>query len=500
MSPEPAPIPPRTLGAGLSPEADPCAVWMRELGELMTTVDPAIFRAYDIRGSDQDTLTPHVARAIGGAYATLLHREFGVTEIVAGRDNRPTSPALQEAFIDGVRASGADVIDIGLAPSPLLYFAAARWSIDGGCNVTGSHSPRGVNGLKLLAQGGIPLSPTEIQALRSLIEEDDFDDGTGALRASDAREEYLAFLADRFQVGRPLRVVVDPGNGVATCTGPEALRRAGCDVIGINLDLDGRFPNHLPDPQIAASMAALQRKVIETEADFGVAWDGDGDRVGVVDETGARLESDAILALLARDLLDRRPGERVLVDVKISLSAINDICSHGGVPVFGPSGHSLAKRKMRDEGILLGGEATSHFYFAEDYDGFDDGVYAACLIARLLGSSPEPLSARLASLPSYVTSPEFRLPCDDRSKFALASAVTEHFRDRHPVLEIDGARIDFGDGWALVRASNTEPVLSVRLEAETEPRYRAIAKEIAGVLGQHNAVRLPEGFTVPPAR
>lgn len=465
----------------------------------MTTVDPTIFRAYDIRGSVDDALTPHVAHLIGRAYATLLRRQYGVGEVVVGLDNRPSSTALQEAFIGGVRASGVDVIDIGLAPSPLLYFAAARWGIDGGCNVTGSHGPRGVNGLKLLEQRGIPLSPEQIDALRSLIEDDDFEDGAGRLRRRDAREEYVAFLADRFRVARPLRVVVDPGNGVATCTGPEALRRAGCDVTGINLDLDGSFPNHLPDPQIAESMIGLQEKVVETSADFGVAWDGDGDRVGLVDETGARLQPDAILALLARDLLGRRAGERVLVDVKVSLSTINDIRSQGGVPVFGPSGHSLAKRKMRDDGILLGGEASAHFYFAEGYYGLDDGVYAACLIARLLGQSTQPLSAHMAGLSSYVTSPELRLPCDDGAKFEVAAAVGRHFRDRRPVLEIDGARVDFGDGWALVRASNTEPVLSLRLEAESAVRYGVIAREIEAVLAEHASVRLPDGFTVPPA-
>lgn len=461
-------------------------------------INPAIFRAYDIRGRAGDDLTPDTVERIGRAYATHMQRSYGVREVVVGRDNRPSSGSLQGAFIDGLRASGTDVVEIGLAPSPLLYFAAAAWGIDGGCNVTASHSPSHMNGLKLLERAGIPIAPEEIQAVRRLAQTGDFEYGAGRLRRREVRGEYLRLLSARFQLARPLKVVVDPGNGVAACTGPEALRRLGCDVVGLNLELDGTFPNHVPDPQVAATMVDLQDEVVRTGADLGVAWDGDGDRLGLVDETGYRYEPDAILALLARDLLGRRPGERILVDVKVSLSAIRDIAAHGGIPVFGPTGHSLGKRKMRDEGILLGGEGSAHFYFAEEFYGFDDAVYAACLIANLLARSDRPLSQHFQGLAPYVTSPELRLPCDDDRKLGVVDAVTERFRARYPILDVDGARIDFGDGWALVRASNTEPVLSVRVEAETRERYASIAAELWEALSAYDEVTIPEAVRAVP--
>ena len=461
-------------------------------------INPAIFRAYDIRGRAGDDLSPETVQRIGRAYATHMRRSYGVHEVVVGRDNRQSSVSLQGAFISGLQASGTDVVEIGLAPSPLLYFAAAAWGVDGGCNVTASHSPAHMNGLKLLERSGIPIAPEEIQAVRVLAQTGDFECGSGRLVRREARSEYLSFLSTRFPLTRPLKVVVDPGNGVAACTGPEALRRLGCEVTGLNLELDGTFPNHVPDPQVAATMAGLQDEVVRSGADLGVAWDGDGDRLGLVDETGHRYEPDAILALLARDLLGRRPGERILVDVKVSLSAIRDIEAQGGIPVFGPTGHSLGKRKMRDEGILLGGEGSAHFYFAEEFYGFDDAVYAACLIVDLLARSERKLSQHFAGLVSYVTSPELRLPCDDDRKLGVVDAVTEHFRGRYPILEVDGARIDFGAGWALVRASNTEPVLSVRVEAETRERYASIGAELWEALSAYGKVTIPEALRLVP--
>ena len=460
-----------------------------------------IFRAYDIRGVVGADLDPEVAALIGRAYGTHLRRAYGVATMVLGRDNRPSSPSLRDGLVRGARAAGLSVIDIGLAPSPLLYFAAAAWGIDGGASVTGSHNPPHMNGLKLLERRGIPLAPEEIQTLRVLAESRDFESGAGGLEERDPKPGYWDFLMRRFSPARRLKVVTDPGNGVAACTGPEALRRIGCDVVEIYSELDGTYPNHLPDPQEPATMEALRAAVLEHGADCGIAWDGDGDRLGVVDERGRRREPDEILAFLARDFLGRHSGARVLIDVKCSAMVVRAIEDAGGVPVFAPSGHSLGKRKMREEGVRFGGESSGHFYFGEDYPGLDygidDAVFGACVVAELLARGPAPLSAHFeemrAGLPRLITSPELKLPCPDADKFSVAAAVAKRFRGRYPVLAIDGARIEFPGGWALVRASNTTPVLSVRLEAESAERYDAIRATIWEALAEHPAVTIPEG-------
>ena len=458
-----------------------------------TTLNPHMFRAYDIRGVVGDDLNAEVAELIGRAYGTHLRRAYNVDQMVLGRDNRPSSESLRDGLAAGVRAAGVSVVDIGLSPSPLLYFAAAAWGVDGGANITGSHNPSRMNGVKMLEREGIPLAPAEIQTVRELADRRDFESGQGARHERDPKPEYWDFLGRRFSLGRPLKVVTDSGNGVAALTGPQALRRIGCEVVEIYSELDGTYPHHLPDPQDPGTMTALRTAVLQHGADCGIAWDGDADRLGVVDEHGTRREADEILAVLARDFLTRHPGERVLIDVKTSLTAIRDIEARGGVPVFSPTGHSIAKRKMRDEGILLGGESSAHFFFAEDYYGLDDAVFGACRIAAMLAAGPQPLSTHFAGLPTLFTSPELMLACADGAKFRVADAVAGRFRGRYPVLEIDGARIDFPGGWALVRASNTNAVLSVRIEAESPERYDAIRTTIWEALAEHPEVTIPVG-------
>lgn len=441
-----------------------------------------MFRAYDIRGVAGKDLTPKVAELLGLAYATYLHRTYGVRQIVAGRDARHSSESLFAAFTGGVTAAGTDVIDIGLSPSPLLYFAAAHWGIDGGVNVTASHNPAHMNGMKLLERGGLPLSPDEIQAIRQLADCGDFSRGVGRVEPRDPKPEYLAFLADQFGLGRDLRIVTDAGNGVAALTGPAALRQAGANVFELYSELDGSFPNHAPDPQVLQNMADLGATVRTSGADLGIAWDGDGDRLGIVDEMGVPYEADKLLAVFARDLLARRPGERIFVDVKISWTAIRTIEAAGGVVVMGPTGHSLAKREMRRTGILFGGEASAHFYFNDDYYGLDDAVYGACAFADLLARHGGPASTLFADLPRFQTSSELRLPCSDAEKVQIAADVGAEFSASHPVLSVDGSRIDFGAGWALIRPSNTEAVVSVRVEAETTEAFDAIRTQLVDAL------------------
>ena len=459
----------------------------------MTSLAPHIFRAYDIRGVVGTELDGEAANRIGRAYATYVRDRYEAREIAVGRDNRPSSDPLSAGLIAGIRAVGVSVVDIGLSPSPLLYYAAASWELAGGINVTASHSPRQYNGFKLLERNGIPLAPEEIQSVRTIAQTGRFADGQGALRFRDAKPEYLEFLTERFRLSRPLRVVVDPGNAVTALTGPEALRRIGCEVIAINAALDGSFPVHMPNPQDPETMRGLMAEVQRVGADMGCAWDADGDRLGIVDEHGRRHEPDAILAVLARDVLSRHAGTRILMDVTVSRTAIQSVRDDGGEAVLGVTGHSLMKRKMRDEGILFGGEGSAHFYFAEDYYGLDDAVFGACVMARILADSGCPLSRHFDGLQRFVTSPEFRFPCADDAKFAVAAAIATRFRDEYPVLEIDGARIDFGDGWALVRASNTGPQLTVRVEATSAERYDAIRDLVWEALLTHPEVTIPPG-------
>jgi len=457
-----------------------------------------MFRAYDVRGLAGEDLTPAIAERIGAAFGTYLRRRGGET-IAVGRDSRPSSPDLYAGVIAGARSAGLHVTVLGLTPSPVASFAAAAWALDGAVNVTASHNPVRFNGAKLVQQDASALLPEEIQEVRRLVESGDFERGSGKLSERDPKPEYVEMLEQRFPVARELRVVVDPGNGVATLTGPDALSGAGCDVVGLYTDLLEGFPNHLPDPQSPETMVDLSRTVREQRADLGFAWDGDGDRVGLVDERGVRYEADWIVALLARDLLSRHPGARVLVDGKTSLSSIRDIEAHGGKPVLTKTGYSLIRRRMEEEEILFGGEASGHIIFGEDYYGIDDGVYAACAIAQIVAAGERPLSEHFGDMQRLVTSREIMMPCPDEAKFRVAEAISARLLADHDGVDIDGVRVGFGDGWALVRASNTNPVVSVRFEAETSERYAAIRSVIWDAMAEHPEVTIPPDVGEPAA-
>ena len=456
-----------------------------------------MFRAYDVRGVAGEDLTPAVAHVVARAHGAYLQRRFGARDVAVARDSRPSSAALYEAALDGLRETGIDVTAIGLAPSPLLYFALHRWCAGGGLVVTASHNPVQFNGVKLLREQAMPLLPDEIQAVRGLAEAADFDSGAGTLRQRDPRPDYLDMLRHRFPLARPLHVVVDPGNGVATLTGPDALRAIGADVIGLYTELLEGFPNHLPDPQEPGSMRDLATRVLAEGADLGFAWDGDGDRVGLVDERGYRYDPDWIAALLARDLLARRPGARILMDLKSSRSPIEDIRAHGGEPVLARTGYSFFRRRMREDAIPFGGEASGHMIFGEDYPYLDDGVYAACAIARIVAASDRPLSAHFSGMRRLVTSNEIKLPCHDAEKFRIADAIAGAFRGRYEMSEVDGARVEFTDGWFHLRASNTNPYLSLRIEADDRDRYDAIRDIVRDAIAPYPEVRIPHGADEP---
>jgi phosphomannomutase/phosphoglucomutase len=340
--------------------------------------------------------------------------------------------------------------------------------------------------------GAAPLSEDEIQALRVMIERGDFETGTGGLMSRSPRDDYFDTVASLVRPARPLKVVADAGNGIAGVYGPPLLRRLGCEVIELHCESDGRFPNHLPDPEDPENVVDLQAKVLEVGADLGLAWDGDADRVGVIDERGRRHEADLLLALLARDLLTRHPGAKVVFDVKCSQVLVDDIRKHGGVPVMWKTGHSHLKRKMRDDHILLGGEVSGHIFFAEGYYGVDDGILAACKFVELVSRQPGPVSRLFDSIPHLHATPELKAPCPDAEKFRVIDELARELNQRYETIDIDGARVLFpGGGWGLVRASNTNPYLTLRFEAHTEREIQDMKGVIYGALRRYPFVTLP---------
>ena len=462
-----------------------------------------IFRAYDIRGRALGAgapLTAGLAEAIGRAFAAMLSANARAVQCVVAGDQRASTPALREALIAGLRAGGVDALEIGLAPSPLAYWAAAeRCRTErptAAAIVTASHNPPDQNGVKLLHASTLPLAPGEIQQLGRRIERDEFTSGhftseKGGLAAWDPIPEYLAGLAETHERVDGLRVVVDPGNGVAALTGPAALSALGAEVKVINGELAAE-PSHPADPQHAENVEPLKRAVRDSGAAIGFAWDGDGDRLGVVDGRGRRVDPDRVMALLAREHLARRPGARIHVDVKTSQAVIEDIGAHGGEAVMGPVGHSLAKYAMQAGGMDFGGEPSCHYYerVARPAHITDDAVRAACRVAAIcargLAGETAALEEQLDAIPSWRASPEVQLPCADERKFAAAAQVGRLFARRGAVIEIDGARADYSriepGAWALVRASNTNPVLTVRLEARTEAGYARVREDVRRVL------------------
>ncbi len=446
-------------------------------------IDAGAFRAYDIRGKVGPSLTAEFAELLGKAFGTYVGRD-GNTEIVVGRDNRASGDELKGALMRGLVSTGATVYDPGMATSPALYYAVASWGLPGGINVTGSHNPPDENGFKLVGEGNHPIAGDEIQEVRKIMEAGDFRTGKGRIEKREVKAEYYAYLKQATNMTRAFRVVVDTGNGVAGLFVPELLREVGCDVIELYTELDSTFPNHPPDPQMPENVVDLQKKVIEEQADLGFAFDGDGDRLGVIDEKGERHEADYILMLLARGLLNEQPGAKVIMDVKTSQPVMDDIREHGGEAIVWKTGHSFIKLKMREEQAPLAGEASGHIFYGDNYYS-DDGLYAACKLLTFLSKEERPLSAHFEGVPVWYTSPELRVPCEDARKWDVVDAVASVLRERHEASEIDGIRAIFPDGWALVRASNTGPNLTVRFEAKTQEALDAIDKEMKEVLGQH---------------
>ncbi|MDP6482277.1 MAG: phosphomannomutase/phosphoglucomutase [Nitrospinota bacterium] len=446
----------------------------------MPTVNREIFREYDIRGVVEDDLDVPAVRAIGRAIGTALRVQDGAAFVV-GRDVRPSSPAIRVSLIDGLRATGAQVSDAGVVPTPVLYFAAIHLESDGAVMVTASHNPPEFNGFKI-CRGVESLAGEEIRALADIIERRDFSRGNGRAVRVEVLDDYRAVLGSKFSFDQPLKVVVDGGNGVMGELAVRVIESFGHEVIPLYCEPDGDFPNHHPDPSVAENLEDLIETVRTEGADLGVAFDGDGDRLGAVDEKGAILWPDYLMILFARDVLSRRPGAPIVFEVKCSMNLIRAIEKAGGRPVMWKAGHSLIKKKLKEENAPLAGEFSGHMFFADDYYGYDDALYAALRLLDLRARAGAPLSSLLADVPPLFASPEIKLPCPDAEKFHVVEGLRDRLEGRLPLITLDGVRADFGDGWGLVRASNTTGALTARFEAASPERLEEIRSEILGHL------------------
>jgi phosphomannomutase / phosphoglucomutase len=446
------------------------------------------FREYDIRGVAERDLSTPLAVALGRGFGTLIGAG-GRPRVAVARDCRVSSERLRDALVSGLEASGCDVVDVGVGPSPLLYFAAHHLRTDGAVMVTGSHNPPDENGFKMM-RGLAPFFGPDIVALRKAVEAGEFAAGAGSVRHENIDDAYVAALAAGVKLGRPLpfKVVVDAGNGAGGPLAVRALAACGVEAEALYCEMDGRFPNHHPDPTQPENLRELVERVRATGARAGLAFDGDADRLGVVDERGEVLWGDRLLLLFARRLLRERPGAAVLGEVKCSQVLYDDIAAHGGRPILWKTGHSLIKTKMKEEGALLAGEMSGHLFFADRWFGFDDAIYAALRFVELLAEEGKSPSELLADVPATSVTPELRVACPDALKFRAVEAVLRRYRATHEVVDVDGARILFGGGaWGLVRASNTQPVLVLRFEAESDARRDALRAEVEAALAEELA-------------
>ena len=455
-----------------------------------------LFREYDLRGIVGDDLTEEIAERLGRAYSTYVNGR-GVKTISLGRDGRLSSPNLHKSLLKGLLAGGLNVINIGICSSPLVYFSLFTLPVDGGIMITGSHNAAEYNGFKVCI-GKTAIYGEEIQELRRVMEKGTFVSGTGHLSEHPIIPDYLAYIKKSFSGvnAHRLHVVIDCGNGAASLVAKQALELLGCKVTGLYCDLDGRFPNHHPDPTVLDNLSDLIQAVKDHKADVGIGYDGDADRIGAVDEQGDVLWGDRLLVVYARDILATKPDSTIISEVKASQSLYDDIAKRGGRPIMWKTGHSLIKAKMKEESAVLAGEMSGHMFFADRYFGYDDAVYASCRLVEILAKGTQPLSALVSDLPKTVVTPEIRVDLPDTIKFDVVHLIQDRFKGYlktkqglgpaklllRDLITIDGARAIFDDGWGLIRASNTQPALVLRFEAISPERMNIIRACLEGEL------------------
>ena len=446
----------------------------------MTKINPQIFREYDIRGIVDKDLTEDVVEAIGKAYGTYM-RKLGKKRISLGRDCRLSSPAFAKAMARGINSAGLDVIDIGMVSTPILYFSLFNLDVEGGVMITASHNPGEYNGIKLCVEKD-SLFGEGIQNIRKIAEGGDFARGKGTVETMDLIESYLKFLKENVQIKPGIRVGIDYGNGMVGIAGPQILKELRCRATELYPTPDGTFPNHHPDPTVEENVRELISTVREKKLQLGIGFDGDGDRVGVIDEKGNIVWGDMLVVILARDILKQTAGAKIIGDVKCSGRLFKDIEKHGGNPIMWKTGHSLIKNKMKVEKAVLAGEMSGHIFFADKFFGYDDALYAGLRLLEIISKTGKKVSELLEGIPPAFTTPEIRVDCPEEIKFKVVAKVKEELKKGYEVVDIDGVRIEFPDGWGLVRASNTQPALVLRFEAETKERLEEIRSLIEGKL------------------
>jgi len=449
----------------------------------MAKLEASMFREYDLRGQVNDEeLNEYTVGIIAQAYGTML-RQRDIDAAVVGRDYREGSEQITEAAIKGLVSTGVNVIDLGMVLTPMMYSAQYHYQTRGGVMVTASHNPSGWSGFKFALDYSKTLGPEEIQELYRLTASEQFATGSGALRSEDFLADYTADLLKRVELARPVRVVVNAGNKTAAPFVPEILRRAGCEVVELYCELNLDVPDYFANPAIVEMMDDTGEKVVESGAEIGFAFDGDGDRLGVTDERGETIWPDRYLILLARQVLASHPGAKIIFDVKCSQALPEDIEAHGGTPIMWKTGHSYIKKKLWEEGSQLAGEMSGHIFFGPpDYYGFDDAVFTALKLAEYLSQREKTVSALIADTPYYVSTPALQAKCpvdtekyEAQVRYEIVDKLTQEFKDEgYDVIDINGARVNFGDGWGLVRASSNLPVLVLRFEAKTEERVEEL--------------------------
>jgi len=446
--------------------------------------NPHVFRQYDIRGHAERDFSDEFVLGLGRSLGAFFSKR-GLRRIGLGRDCRLSSPRLRDALCDGLVRSGLHVVDIGIGPTPLLYFAVHHLDLDGGVQITGSHNPPDENGFKMMVGKG-SLFGEDITELKAAMETEAFtDDAGGKVERVDVEPAYVEAAENDIHIGRrDIRFAVDAGNGAGGPLALRTMRALGLNPVALLCEMDGTFPVHHADPTEPETLEMLRDTVLEKKLEVGFAYDGDADRVGVIDAQGEIIWGDKLMIVLSRALLDAHPGATVIGEVKCSQTLYDDIAARGGQGVLWKTGHSLIKTKMREENALLAGEMSGHIFFADRYYGFDDAIYATLRILEILSTTDEPLHEMLRDVPETFATPEIRVECDDASKFGVVERVLEHYRPTHALVDIDGARIQFDGGWALVRASNTQPVLVLRFEAESDSSLQRIRSEVESVLEQ----------------
>lgn len=449
-------------------------------------LDSAIFREYDLRGLADIDLTDEKVNLLGLGLGTY-YRTLDQHKILIGRDIRLSSPRIFKALKCAVLATGVNVVDLGMVPTPLFYYGLHHYGVPAGIMITGSHNPKEFNGFKV-ARDKMTIYGSEIQQIRELIEKGEFAQGSAEMDYSNPVTSYVSELVGKIKIKKRLKVAFDPGNGTVGPVMDKLCQAIGLESVIINREPDGNFPSHLPDPTVVEYMEDLVKAVRLDRLDCGIGFDGDGDRIGVVDERGNIVWGDTLLGIFAKPILKKHPKAKIVFEVKCSEGLVEFIRANGGVPLMYKTGHSLIKAKMKEENSPLAGEMSGHIFIADDYYGYDDAIYAALRLLEILSEANKPFSKLAAEIPRYFSTPEIRVPCPDDKKFQVTKNIRDYFATKYKVIDIDGVRVGFADGWGLVRASNTQPVLVMRFEAKSEKRLREIQGEFEVALKRFGAV------------